>query len=192
MRPADPRKLTAIMEAVLHTIAEYGYQGSSVSRIAQKAGVSDGYLYRHFPGKHALFDHLYAYHHGKLYDYLENRLEESDSLTDFLLSLLGYLVQLSQEQRAVFDYLFIHGHRPGAPTPVEILERHRAFTRSIRDKGVASGELHDRLDVERISFMLFALPVRLICMRREQLFHAQPIGRDDLEYMAGVMLMAWS
>jgi AcrR family transcriptional regulator len=49
------RKRNVIVDAALRAFLEEGYEGSSVNRIAEDAGVSIKTLYRHFTGKDDLF-----------------------------------------------------------------------------------------------------------------------------------------
>jgi AcrR family transcriptional regulator len=56
-RPSQERKM---LDAALHCFAELGYEATRIKQIAERAGVSEGALYRHYPSKeavaHALFD----------------------------------------------------------------------------------------------------------------------------------------
>ena len=59
---AKSAKRTAILEAALELIAEHGFQGAPTARIAEKAGVGVGSIYRYFQDKdeliHEVFKHL--------------------------------------------------------------------------------------------------------------------------------------
>jgi len=57
-RKAATRK--ALKEAGHRCLAEHGYEGASVARIARGAGVAHGTFYVHFESKHALLDELLA------------------------------------------------------------------------------------------------------------------------------------
>jgi AcrR family transcriptional regulator len=52
---ADPGRRGEILDAAMLVFAERGYDGGSMRRIADEVGVSEPALYRHFPGKEALF-----------------------------------------------------------------------------------------------------------------------------------------
>ena len=54
----DMTKLDRIREASVEIISEHGILNSSVASIAERAGVSVGYLYRHYPGKVDLINDL--------------------------------------------------------------------------------------------------------------------------------------
>lgn len=51
----EPGRRGEILDAALAVFAERGYKGGSMRDIAARVGVSEPALYRHFPGKEALF-----------------------------------------------------------------------------------------------------------------------------------------
>ncbi len=57
-RITDPKKLERIKRATMELVAKCGYNGVSISNIAKEAGVSNGYLYRHYNGKDDLIEEL--------------------------------------------------------------------------------------------------------------------------------------
>ena len=52
-------KRTAILQATLTLVSRHGFHGTSMSKIADKAGVSDGIIYHCFNGKDDLIAELY-------------------------------------------------------------------------------------------------------------------------------------
>ncbi len=55
MAALEPGRRGEILDAALQVFAEKGYAGGSMRDIAGRVGVSEPALYRHFPGKQALF-----------------------------------------------------------------------------------------------------------------------------------------
>ena len=51
----EPGRKGEILDSALHVFAERGYDNGSMREIAKGVGVSEPALYRHFPGKEALF-----------------------------------------------------------------------------------------------------------------------------------------
>ena len=49
---------TAILEAALDLFSSQGYRGTSIREIAERAGVSTGNVYHHFPDKETIFQTL--------------------------------------------------------------------------------------------------------------------------------------
>ncbi len=60
VKPTDLYKLHQVKEAAIRVIVERGYFGATIAQISKEAGVSDGYLYRHYTGKAELVKELYV------------------------------------------------------------------------------------------------------------------------------------
>lgn len=56
----DITKIEAIKTATIKIVVTHGIAGASISLIAKEAGVSDGYLYRHYSGKRELIADLFT------------------------------------------------------------------------------------------------------------------------------------
>lgn len=57
MKTSDKRAV--IMRAAMELIAEYGFHGTPMSKVAEKAGVAAGTIYRYFESKDVLINELY-------------------------------------------------------------------------------------------------------------------------------------
>ena len=55
-RPRDPGLDEAIRTAAREVVIEFGYEGTTLAAIAQRAGVSIPTIYRRWPGKHELIE----------------------------------------------------------------------------------------------------------------------------------------
>lgn len=58
--PAKDEKRRQILEAALELFSDYGFHGASMAKLAEKAGVPVGTIYRHFKGKEDLIHALYV------------------------------------------------------------------------------------------------------------------------------------
>lgn len=54
-------KKAAILKATLELISEYGFQGTPISKIAEKANIGVGTIYRYFTNKEDLINALYIH-----------------------------------------------------------------------------------------------------------------------------------
>ena len=54
------RRDTRILQAALACFVERGYEQTTVARVRERSGVSNGALFHHFPTKEAIADALYV------------------------------------------------------------------------------------------------------------------------------------
>lgn len=57
-----PSQAAKILDAALECFAEAGYDATRIRMIAERAGVSEGALYRHYPSKEAVAQALFQQH----------------------------------------------------------------------------------------------------------------------------------
>jgi AcrR family transcriptional regulator len=71
--PASARR-ALLFDAALREFSTHGYEGASLGRIANDAGVTRTVLYDHFPSKRALFDALLEAKHDQLFSHLQEAM----------------------------------------------------------------------------------------------------------------------
>ncbi|MBP2077397.1 TetR/AcrR family transcriptional regulator [Oceanobacillus polygoni] len=96
-------KYNQIIEAAVKVIAENGYHGSQVSKIAKAAGVADGTIYLYFKNKE---DVLVSVFEEKMGEFIK-RIEESTNLKQNANEKLFTLIQMHFEQLSADYHLAI-------------------------------------------------------------------------------------
>jgi AcrR family transcriptional regulator len=56
-----------IFDAAVDLFAERGYDGVSMRDIGRAVGISEAAVYRHYPGKEAIIDAIFAFVEGRIY-----------------------------------------------------------------------------------------------------------------------------
>ncbi|AFC32378.1 TetR family transcriptional regulator [Paenibacillus mucilaginosus 3016] len=77
-------KYDLILEAALKVIAEHGFHGSQVSRIAKEAGVADGTIYLYFKNKEDILISLLREKLGELVAKFNSSIQEGDTADEAL------------------------------------------------------------------------------------------------------------
>ena len=72
-------KRQLIINAAVEVIAEHGYHGAQVSRIAKQAGVADGTIYRYFKNKDDILFGMFEYKVDQLMAAMEQTLTAASS-----------------------------------------------------------------------------------------------------------------
>ncbi|GGW73100.1 transcriptional regulator [Streptomyces lucensis JCM 4490] len=96
MRADARRNYERLLQVAAEAFAEHG-ENASLERIARRAGVGAGTLYRHFPTRHALLEAAYVDRIealGRRADELAQRLPPGEALTEWLHELCVATIQL--------------------------------------------------------------------------------------------------
>ncbi|ASS65536.1 MULTISPECIES: TetR/AcrR family transcriptional regulator [unclassified Paenibacillus] len=158
MTSRKPEKYYQILEAAQKVIAENGFHGSQVSKIAKEAGVADGTIYLYFKKKEDILISLFEERLGDLVGRFEARLEDTATAEEALRAIceIHYSVL---EQNINLAYV----------TQIELrqssLELRKAIGLTVRpyiqlieqilEKGVREGAFRDNLDVKLTRHLIF-------------------------------------
>jgi AcrR family transcriptional regulator len=164
-RPRSAAAERAIIEAVLHLVADSGIDALSVEGVAARAGVGKGTIYRRWAGKEAMIVDALASVSEELPE-----IPEGQSTRDGLIALVD-TIRLSTQNTAAGRLL------PRVLAAVqqypEVLEAYRAQVveqrsdrlRALLARGVASGELRADLDMD-LAVTLLVGPILYVVMMR--------------------------
>ncbi|PWJ44301.1 TetR/AcrR family transcriptional regulator [Sediminitomix flava] len=186
----DESKIERIKEATIEMVVDKGYGGASVSAIAKKAGVADGYLYRHYPSKQALVQDLYI---SYIKDFKSNILEQSENNDDFedvLFAIIMNIFRLANEapSRAKFlnmlmnDYTFLMSEDFLRSIP-ESLEK-------LCEVGKAKGCVSEDITTEEFVAVFPAIPIELASLRVKGIFSSEPLSEKDAKRAAKLCIKA--
>lgn len=124
---APKRRMTAaarrilIVEAALEDFADHGYEGASLGRIGQAAGVSRTVLYDHFASKRALFVALLEAKHAELLGDLRATLATDAPTERRMRAMLDAFFAFAERQPSAWRLLFPeHG-----PLDADVAADHR-------------------------------------------------------------------
>lgn len=120
---ADTRE--RILQAALACFLEHGYEGTTVARIRETSGVSNGALFHHFPSKDAIAGALYA---SALIDFqaeLWHILETPPTtLRDGIRAIVAHHLDWVQSHPDPARFVYEAGRPQGDCEPMRELRRH--------------------------------------------------------------------
>lgn len=97
MTSRKQEKFEMILDAAEKVIAENGFHGSQVSKIAKEAGVADGTIYLYFKNKEDILISLFQDRLGKLVDLFNNSIRDTSTADEALRKICEiHLSQLEQ------------------------------------------------------------------------------------------------
>jgi AcrR family transcriptional regulator len=116
---AEERK-RAIIKAALPLFARRGFAATTTRELAKAAGVSEPLLYKHFPGKEALYDEIHNFSCREANPVVE-KLKGLEASTSTLVHLIYYLTSV------------IVAGRPAGAIPLDTY--HRLMVNSLLEDG---------------------------------------------------------
>lgn len=158
MTSRKQEKFDLILEAALKVIAENGFHGSQISKIAKEAGIADGTVYLYFKNKEDILISLFQQRLGDLVSMFNNSLREANSADEALRKICEiHFTEL--EQNVNLAYV----------TQIELrqssLELRKAIGLSVKPyiqliekiiiQGVQEGSFRPDLDIKLTRLLIF-------------------------------------
>lgn len=148
-----------ILAAARVCFGEAGFAGATIGRIAERAGVSNGLLYRHFRGKEHLFEVVVA---AIIRDWVRAMVprHEGEPAVDALEGMFRRSVDFCRDH-PLLPALLRDDHqlqlaRFSAASRNRV-QPHRDLVASILEHGVRSGELRGDLDIPSVADVICQL-----------------------------------
>lgn len=186
----DETKLQRIKEATIEMVVSKGYGGASVSSIAKKAQVADGYLYRHYPSKAALVQALYSANIEYFRNIIYKHMEEKETLEEVIYSFCLEIFNLANDNpsRAKFinmlmnDYTFLMSKE----MTLKIPESSKAMV----IRGYDTKEVSNEINVEMFNAVFPAIPIQYASSRATGVFSFEPLTENDAKIVATLCMNA--
>ncbi len=101
-------KRDAILQATLTLVSQYGFHGTSMSKIAKEAGVSAGIIYHYFDSKDDLIDELYRSIKRQFGQVVVREFDQNQPLSSqirqILTIMMRYYIERPQESAFVEQF----------------------------------------------------------------------------------------
>ncbi|OXM16189.1 TetR/AcrR family transcriptional regulator [Paenibacillus herberti] len=158
MTSRKQEKYFLILDAALKVIAENGFHGSQVSKIAKEAGVADGTIYLYFKKKEDILISLFQEKLGDLVERFNTRIRETATAEEALRAVceihfsalendvnLAYVTQIELRQSSLELRKAIG---LSVKPYIELIEH-------ILEKGVREGSFRQDLDIKLTRLLIF-------------------------------------
>ena len=149
--PADERR-AATVETVVKLAAEQNPSDITTTAIAQRMGLTQGALFRHFPTKDSILEAVMAWVAERLLARVDEAMQNATSAADALEAVFMAHVHFVSEHPGVPRMFFGELQRPGNTLPkkmVQTLARHYGERlHRLLEAGKSQGELDPNLDID--------------------------------------------
>lgn len=180
-RPTDETKLQAIKKAAMQIVVEQGLSGASISQIAKKAGVSDGYLYRFYAGKRELLESLFRERFQVTYEILRLQMASHNTVTELVQSFIHKVYVSAVEAPETIGFY----HKMLSDFSFEIPEINRVEIVELCDEilqmGKQNGEIVPTVTAEQFFAIVIGGTLQFINIRLRAIFSSKSFTSEDVE-----------
>ncbi|MBV2235597.1 MAG: TetR/AcrR family transcriptional regulator [Sterolibacterium sp.] len=152
--PAEERR-AATIEAVVELAAEQNPSDITTTAIAQRMGLTQGALFRHFPTKDAILESVMDWVAERLLARVDKAAASAASPMAALEAMFMAHIDFVAEHPGVPRMLFGELQRPGDTLPKKMVQalirRYGERLQHLLETGKTQGELHAQLDIEAAS-----------------------------------------
>lgn len=189
-RAIDENKLTRIYEAAIYQVVEEGYGGASISSIARKADVAVGYLYRFYPGKHDLINHLLDNSINEIVTELELMLERVISVNEIVVLLVDYFFNMAQHRPHHVKFIYQMLSQSRFSLSEERRSNIRELSRRVLQLGLDSRAIGPRYSYEEVFILMVMVPMEYINLNLKGFFDDRPLTERDSARVVEIVSVA--
>lgn len=169
-------------------VVENGFGGASISAIAGKAGVAEGYLYRFYKSKTDLVNSL-------LYDIIKDiadRLEPIISGEQSIKNIFGEFIPIlfnfaiKKPEKIKFLYVLMNDYNFN----IQKDQRERIFSlcKELKEKGIKLNEINTEINEEHIFLIGVVYPIQFINLRLKIFFYKSQLGNQEITEVISIIL----
>jgi len=183
-RIIDEGKIQRIREATIELVVQKGYGGASISSIAHRAGVAEGYLYRFYSSKLELVTELLFSKVSRIIEKLEFLLNTCTTTGDVIIQLIGELFRTANDfpEEIRFIHVLMHDYN------FQVSDEQRLHIKSLCEKvigiGVVNGEISSSVTAEEAYGMVIIYPIEFINLRMKGFFGSTTWTKEDQKRVA--------
>lgn len=158
-------KLEKIREAAMEVIGEQGISNGSVAAIAQRAGVSVGYLYRHYAGKEELLLDLVRSAMRTITDRIDLLLTQTEDIREIIRGVVEFVLQRAEQGRANYKFMIMMMCDFSIEVHPSIRDRIHRIGLSLVGLGKKNHTLRDDISVEDLYLALVGIPMQYLTVQ---------------------------
>lgn len=146
------QRQSATIEAVVHLCSEQDPSTLTTARIAQKVGVSQGALFKHFPNKSSLWESVAGWVAGQLtarvFSVADQHDQADEALEAMFLAHIGFIARHPGIPRLMLGELQKPGNGPAKGIIRQTLAFYRQKIVSLLHRGIEQGSISPAIDTE--------------------------------------------
>lgn len=192
-RITDPQKLENIKRATMEMMVDTGYRGLTVSKIAKNAGVSVGYLYRHYDGKMDLINELIEQYFDYFRTQLFGSVKTAKTIREIVQLFVEKVVNIALDDPIPIMFLasLAHDLQFHSEKTSEVMENGIGlFLTMVLERGLETGEISRDTLLLEMHLMLIQYPLDFVTLKLCKEFKSQPLSEADVNRITDLVCNA--
>lgn len=190
-RKTESNKIEKVKKVAIEMTIKYGYRGASIAKIAKRAGVSTGYLYRHYNSKEELIEDLVDTRLKELKEGFMKNFSQNKTLYEMIEDMVEKLFQLAKEDlliaqfiiNLIFDVDFDEKFKKKDCERLEIVQK-------IRNVGLKTKELTPKTTEEDVAVVIFTIPFRYLAEMIRKENYEELLNEELIKKVARICMNA--
>jgi len=161
----DPSKMDRIREAAVEIISRHGILDCSVASIARQAGVSVGYLYRHYPGKGELINDLLQDALNTITRQIDSLMEKTDDIRRIVADIVAFLLENAADHPARYRFLIMLLNDLSVEIDPDIRRKITEIGHRLIETGKKNDGLRADISIDDLYLALVGIPMQYLASR---------------------------
>jgi AcrR family transcriptional regulator len=180
-RNIDNTKIEGIKQSAIQLIVENGYGGASISKIAKKAKVAEGYLYRFYKSKEELVIDLLNAKIEEIANNIEESILKSESINQVVDFIIKWFFKMGEDSSSDVKFLYVMMNDYSFTMGDKIRKRIRELCAELIEKGIKLGELDKKTSEEDLYMFMVIYPIQFINLRMKSIFGKNKWNSSDID-----------
>lgn len=174
----------------MSVIGNTGSANASVAVIAKEAGVSVGYLYRHYAGKDELINDILDKTFDLMSDKIESLILENKETSDLIGGFIRFLFDTAQKNPDKMRFVLTLQNDFSYKISEHILTRLRSLCEDLLQRGQTANAINPRITAEDIYVIMLSTPLQYIGARIRSIFGKDSPDEKTIRKITAICLSA--
>jgi len=188
-RITDPKKIENIKKATMEIIIEKGYSNATIAAIAKRAGVSLGYLYRHYSSKVEFMEEFVHTTSTEFLLYSCKLMNNCKDIKEIFNKHITYLADIANNNPTLMLFYISLFLDIRYITRIQFIDLEVKIAKEFIEKGRKTGEINSNLTVAQLTSVYPTIPLKYmgVSISNES---SKVIGTEDIERLVEMCMNA--
>lgn len=185
-RLVDHTKIENVKKSAMQLIVQKGYGGASISSIAKKAKVAEGYLYRFFKSKEELVISLLNSKLEQIADNVEEALKNSSSAEEIVSLIIKNIFHIAKKSKTDIKFMYVMMNDYNFSVHTDLRKRIMTLLIEANQRGHEQNHLDDNIGIDELFLFTVIYPIQFINLRLKNFFGENEWTEKDIENLINI------